>query len=548
MAGPALSVAHNPRMDESGQGARPAHGEREADAEAESLLRKAADLFRTGHIRSGAETAIRAADLARKARRTDLLAKAALVVSGVQDPLLDTALEATCRDALAAIDERDVAMRARLHGQLAVVLFHRGHIDQAATHSERALALGAQSDEPAVRAATLHARQMLTEALFRPAELVALGDQMLDLALRSRSTTDAMLGHVWRIHGYVQLGRPQRAAEEIDSLDVLATRSDEPLVAWHALRSRAGFYQAVGRLDEAERFALLARERVLPEQASFLLPQYFAQRVMIALDRGQRPAEADTIASLSAGGPPIIRATHGHLELVCGNIAAARASFEATKPRLGDVRDETRFGTLASMVVLAVALDDLETAEQIHRELAPFDGLVIGGAIAVVGPVGYFLALVDARAGRIDEAIGRLEAAAALSARGDLGPSLARIRVALAETLLRRSAAGDRDRAAVLASIAAADAQRLGLTHVRAQALALEARLAKSALQLSPREREIAVQVAAGRSNREIAAGLVVSERTVETHVQNILTKLEFHGRAQIAAWAVGAGLLKDGT
>jgi DNA-binding CsgD family transcriptional regulator/tetratricopeptide (TPR) repeat protein len=56
---------------------------------------------------------------------------------------------------------------------------------------------------------------------------------------------------------------------------------------------------------------------------------------------------------------------------------------------------------------------------------------------------------------------------------------------------------------------------------------------------LSAREREVAVLVAQGKSNREIATSLVVSERTAEAHVSNILGKLGLTTRAQIAAWAV---------
>ncbi len=60
---------------------------------------------------------------------------------------------------------------------------------------------------------------------------------------------------------------------------------------------------------------------------------------------------------------------------------------------------------------------------------------------------------------------------------------------------------------------------------------------------LSAREREVAALVAQGKSNREIATDLVVSERTAEAHVSNILGKLGFTTRAQIAAWAVEKGL-----
>ncbi|HEV8190059.1 MAG TPA: LuxR C-terminal-related transcriptional regulator, partial [Ktedonobacterales bacterium] len=60
---------------------------------------------------------------------------------------------------------------------------------------------------------------------------------------------------------------------------------------------------------------------------------------------------------------------------------------------------------------------------------------------------------------------------------------------------------------------------------------------------LTSREREVASLVVTGKSNRAIADELVVSERTVESHVTNILGKLGFTSRAQIAAWVVEQGL-----
>jgi non-specific serine/threonine protein kinase len=60
---------------------------------------------------------------------------------------------------------------------------------------------------------------------------------------------------------------------------------------------------------------------------------------------------------------------------------------------------------------------------------------------------------------------------------------------------------------------------------------------------LTSREREVARLVSQGKSNREIAEALVLSERTVENHISNILMKLGFTSRAQIAVWAVEKGL-----
>jgi non-specific serine/threonine protein kinase len=54
---------------------------------------------------------------------------------------------------------------------------------------------------------------------------------------------------------------------------------------------------------------------------------------------------------------------------------------------------------------------------------------------------------------------------------------------------------------------------------------------------LTAREREVAALIAQGLSNRDIAARLVISARTAETHVQHIMVKLGLTARAQIAAW-----------
>jgi predicted ATPase/DNA-binding CsgD family transcriptional regulator len=84
------------------------------------------------------------------------------------------------------------------------------------------------------------------------------------------------------------------------------------------------------------------------------------------------------------------------------------------------------------------------------------------------------------------------------------------------------------------------EGRRLGRT--AAVALGLERPVAEAVTDrersvLSRREMEVATLVAEGLTDREIAARLVISQRTAESHVQHALTKLGFRSRAQIATW-----------
>lgn len=64
------------------------------------------------------------------------------------------------------------------------------------------------------------------------------------------------------------------------------------------------------------------------------------------------------------------------------------------------------------------------------------------------------------------------------------------------------------------------------------------------AASLTDREREVLAEIARGRSNREIARALVLSEKTVKTHVSSILAKLGLSDRTQAALFAVKSGLV----
>jgi DNA-binding CsgD family transcriptional regulator len=184
------------------------------------------------------------------------------------------------------------------------------------------------------------------------------------------------------------------------------------------------------------------------------------------------------------------------------------------------------------------------------QALALADRLAPPGREATAPPIPA-LELLRAEAlaatGRAEEADATLVAAhAAATAHGPRG-LLWRISAARGR-LARR---GDREVSAQAGRELRALLDRLADPHLRGcLAQLLEARhlLASPerparAGQLTRREREVAAQVAAGRTNRQIAAALFIGEKTVEMHVGNCLAKLGFQSRAQLAAWAVGEAL-----
>jgi DNA-binding CsgD family transcriptional regulator len=186
----------------------------------------------------------------------------------------------------------------------------------------------------------------------------------------------------------------------------------------------------------------------------------------------------------------------------------------------------------------------IATAPNVRREGAiPLLWMLRGEALAALG--------------RRGEAEAALLAARDVALEQGLGPLLRRVHLSLGKLL---DAQGRRDEAyheffaarRIVDELAASVPDELVRTQFRNAATALLPRSAivsprRSTREvfggLTEREREVAALIAQGKSNRAIAEGLVVGERTVEFHVSSILGKLGFSSRSQIAAWAVEKGL-----
>jgi len=210
-------------------------------------------------------------------------------------------------------------------------------------------------------------------------------------------------------------------------------------------------------------------------------------------------------------------------------------------PGIGEQPRFVRVSAYAMIVDLAAEFDDRGTAADLYQRLLPHADLWVcsgAGVVMILGTIRYPLGVAAATTGRLDDAIRHLRAAIASGESAGMPPMVAQASYQLGRVLARRRKPGDRDEAAALATSAAALAGRLGLRPVRDGAEQLARELAGHGTDpLTKREREVALLVGRGLSNRQIAAASHISERTVESHVQHILDKLGFANRTQVAAW-----------
>jgi predicted ATPase/DNA-binding CsgD family transcriptional regulator len=226
-----------------------------------------------------------------------------------------------------------------------------------------------------------------------------------------------------------------------------------------------------------------------------------------------------------------------------GDVEQARVYAEQSLAKHREVGDEKVAAfLLACLAMLALNHHDLGTARKDLRE-----SLKISQQLREKVDVAFVLescARLAAETSDPARAI-RLAASAAAVRRAAGAPS-APIWTVMVEATLgpAREAVGSST-----AETVAGEGGALTLDQALDQALAWldsSSRPAARPGPLTQREREIAGLVGRGLRNREIAERLFLSVRTVDAHVEHIRDKLDFHSRAQIAAWAVAEGLVRS--
>ncbi|HEX6350742.1 MAG TPA: LuxR C-terminal-related transcriptional regulator [Candidatus Dormibacteraeota bacterium] len=451
-----------------------------------------------------------------------------------------------------------------------------GVLDALAGLVDKSMVLAAQPDGPRSRYRMLdaiaeYARERLLDSGEKPAlearhqafyESLVLGDdradhqawlermaedqanvraaiqRSLDEAPEQALRLAAALGEFWLQHGYLREARRWLDAALQAAPDAPGRDRAAALVAVADIEFYQGDYQAAGAHY---------REAVAKARAG----DYEAELGLALVGLGQLVhADGDSAEARQLlqeglalerrlGNPYGVTRALGYLGLVAGQEGSLEEAVKISEEALAISRtlgDPTGvYRALRNLAVAAFLSADLERAEAICTEGLRFSqdqGNQVGIPMWLEG----FAAL--ASAAHHNQRAVRL-AGAARAQRLRMQSAASRPWTAAIQAILEpsRQALGPRraqeaDEAGAALSLPAAIAEALGATASPSPAQNLTAR-----------ELEIARLVAEGRSNKEIAAGLFITIRTAETHVQNIMNKLGLSSRAQVATWVVERGL-----
>ena len=456
-----------------------------------------------------------------------------------------------CDQALAALPDTATTLRARVLAQRALVIGELLGGAEVVDASAEALAV---SEAVGDDLATMRALQASHAALSDPGlvtERVALAERMIALATARDDPSAELWGRLWRVDAAFELGEPTVLREQNARLGLLAERRGWPLAQWHAHRVRAASALLVGDLAVVD--AELARARDAATRTG--QPTHLLLLELLEFERrnltGTLDQVVDRVRAFAAGfgQVPVAWSNGGAVLLAAGDRDGAQTCYERLAPVLHALpRDGRWLYTVIGAAELAAEFHDSDGLAWCRQALAPFAGRCqasAGGTIVCRGSVDRLLGQLAVAAGDDDAARDHLEAAIGIETRIGAVPYRTLSQLLLAEVFVRGAGEGDLDRARGVVRTAAGAARRIGMTPTleRAREVELRIRRSEDRVRLTARERDVLRMVAGGASNRAIASMLVLSERTVEYHVANVLTKVGAANRTEAAMWALRHGL-----
>jgi DNA-binding CsgD family transcriptional regulator len=504
------------------------------------LRRQGVAHLRGGDVQAGSAALTAAAGAAREAGDPAALGEVALAIEGLSDPWGSFRGALLAAEALVGLPPGDTPLRARLLALQAGEAGFVGGVEPDQVSAE-ALAMAERLDDGQVLRSALRSRQMARSGPDGVAERLDLGNRMLALGKADDDDDTALWGRLWRFDALAMLGRLDEAEGELGPMRAIAERLRRPLARWHYLRSKAAIDVARGRFDAAASATQENLALVKSRGHDSLAGVSNSVLTVIATLTGRYELVTEQMFELlERSAPPFHNAMTSAYWLQLGDRERARHYFNAV-PR-GEVPVPALLPAASAIAELAAEFGSAGTAEQAAAALRPYPDLFVtggAGAVMVHGSVRTFLGIAAAAAGRPDDAVRELRLGIAADDRAGTPPFAALARFELAKVLARRRRPGDVQEASAIAASVAGTAGQLGMAPLRHRASALAASLrGDTPGPLTRREREVAAHVAQGLTNKQIAALMHISERTAESHVQHILSKLGLANRTHIAAWA----------
>ena len=529
-------------------------GVRDPHERAAVMLQLGDAWHRAGRADGALDAFSRAAELARTLGDAAVLARAAIGFEEAcwRPAIIDRTTVDLLDEAVAALPDEDSELRARALGGLARALDLRGESGRAALARDASIAMSRRRGDRRTLGATLAmaywsrgsstneaVNAMLSEAL-------ALGRELDDVEIESEALS-------WLVPSFVVLCDHDAARDTLAQLFVVARRLSQPFQFHVAEHYAAALALCDGDLEAAEAAARRSWDwgRLLTGRDAS--GTHAIQMFGIRRAQGRLDELAPVVRMLDAGARD--GAWRPGLAVLFAELGmeddARRELRRVLDEGLGALRPSLWRASLVYLADVCSTLGDANGAEALYDELVAYAGsnVMVGHLVACYGATDRYLGMLASVLGDWDRAEEHFHAALALDTRLGARTWLAHSAYEYARMLLARGTGDDRMRAQAQLGVATGLAQTIGLR-------ALERRIAELGAKVEPRkelpdglsarEVEILVELAYGRSNREIGKRLHISEHTAANHIRSILRKTRCANRTEAAGYALRRGLVPD--
>jgi class 3 adenylate cyclase len=434
-----------------------------------------------GHVDRARPTFERAAARAESLDDAELLSRAALGVAATTEVgVFDHRIAELLERALEAVGPEDSTIRAMLTSWLGQEYIWSDPQGRSADLHAEAIAMARRLGDDRTLAHAISRATFVDISADAAQKGIDANREVLELARRVGDRELELRSHGVMLRDHLLLGDVAAVDRELAAVTRLAEELGQPQYLWRLDLWRAMRALIDGDFDAAEELAGKAR-RGGEEAGEPLAAQLFAiQASVIYRFQGRLDQIVDGVAVMAKRYPAIRawRVANALLNSDLGRLEVAAAEFErlAADDFAGIPLDAQWTVAHAMLSEVAFRLDAGERAQALRDRLEPYRGLTVvaGPAASSWGPVSRYLGLGSAAAGDLAGAVSDLEDSIALSRRMGDRPFAAQAELNLAEVLLRRGAAGDRERAGELLDSCLDCSQQLRLSGLAERALALK--------------------------------------------------------------------------